>query len=130
MNEELKKELERLNSGIEMLGKAQAVKTAKRAPLPEDPGDGIESKGLTAKKLDEDFVDPLRKSFERLAKAAPSQFGHLGARTVLDDPYTMIRSKNADGSYVMKTEELNQLIKCVLAVNSENPVANGATRIK
>ncbi len=69
MDEGLKKELERLNSGIEMLGKAAAVKTVQTTPLPDDPGAEIESKGLTAKKIDEDFVDPLRHSFERLAKA-------------------------------------------------------------
>ncbi|MBK7706878.1 MAG: hypothetical protein IPJ30_14210 [Acidobacteria bacterium] len=32
MNEELKKELERLNSGIEMLSKAQAVKDREESP--------------------------------------------------------------------------------------------------
>lgn len=130
MNEDLKKELERLNSGIEVLGKAAQVKAVQGAPLPGTGDDGLESKGLTAKKIDEDFVDPLRQSFERLAKAAPSQFGHLGSRTVLDDPYRVIRAKNADGSYVMKTEELNQLIKGVLAMNADDPIAHGATPVE
>ena len=68
---------------VEVLGKAAQVKAVQGAPLPGTGDDGLESKGLTAKKIDEDFVDPLRQSFERLAKAAPSQFGHLGSRTAV-----------------------------------------------
>ena len=42
MNEDLKKELERLNSGIEVLGKVAQVKAAQSAPLPGTGDDGRE----------------------------------------------------------------------------------------
>lgn len=119
---------------LELDQKARGVKAAS-ALLPDNGQEGedgegpIVEKGFRAQEADAAYVDPVRKSFERLAKAMPSTFGHLGVKAALDNPYAVLRAKNADGSYVMKNHELSALITATLGVNSEDPIAAGALTI-
>lgn len=107
---------------------AENVKSAANTPAPA-AGTEVESKGLTSKDFDEKYEDPMRKNFERLAKASPTNFGHVGAKSVLDDPYAFLRAKNADGSYKVKSADLDLMIKGMLAINAEDPTAHGAVRL-
>ncbi len=129
MDNELKELLGDLNTNIKQMNKGEGVKTAATTPVQEPD---IDSKGLTSKVMDEEYVDPLRKNFERLAKTAPATFGHLGAKSVLDDPYQLIRAKNADGSHVIKDAELDSIIKGLLVINGsgQDAIDNGATALE
>lgn len=113
------------NAILKQMVKGDDIKAAAAAAGAEGEPIVVE-KGITGKQLDEEHIDPMRHGFERLAKALPSRFGHLGQKSVLDNPYNVLRAKNADGSYVMKTSELNQIITALLGVNSDDPIAAGA----
>ncbi len=134
MDKELKDILDGLNNSAQQLAKSAGVKTAANtnppAATPKTAEElEIESKKLTSKTMDAVFEDPLRKNFERLAKASPSQFGYLGAMKTLEDPYAFIRAQKADGSYRIKNADLDLIIKGILAINAEDPEAHGATKL-
>lgn len=148
MNEELKQLLAELNKALAQTTKAAAVQTAANTPAPaagDNPAAGgdpksaalnpeeneIESKGLRGPQIDEKFVDPLRKNFEQLAKASPVHFGQLGAMRVLEDPYSYLREKNADGTYKIPTHQLDLMMRGMAAVNDtrEKALAAGATEM-
>lgn len=126
MDKELKDMLDGLNKSVARSADGDSVKTAATTPA-VDPA-SVE-KGFTAKDLDEEFVDPLRKTFERLAKSAPSHFGALGATKTLDDPYGFLRQKNADGTYMISNSQLEAILVGAAMVNGdtiEQKRANGA----
>lgn len=93
------------------------------------PAQEIQSKGLRGGDIDEAFVDPMRKNFEILAKASPSHFGSLGSTKVLDDPYSYLREKNAEGMYKVPNATLDMMIRGLMAINDtrEKALENGAT---
>lgn len=115
-----------LSKNVGRLADSNAVKSAARV-LPNGGEQPIEvEKGLTSGEQDEKFTDPLRKSFEKVAKMIPGQFAVLGTTKALDDPYGFIREKNADGSYRVNNGQLEQILTAVKAVNDEDPIAAGA----
>ncbi len=125
-----------LTKGVNRLADGQAVKTA-AATSPALGPDGqplVIEKGITDRDQQEAFVDPLRKTFEGMAKMAPGEFAALGATKTLDNPYGYLRAKNADGSYVISTAQLEQIILGAKAFNDGDgshaaKVANGAMTI-
>lgn len=137
MDKELKDILESLNGNVQQLNKSAGVKVAASTAVPPATGgdnpeaggaEEIESKGIRSKDLDEKFVDPLRKNLEALAKASPSNFGILGSTKVLDDPYSFLREKNADGTHKISLATLDMMARGIAAINStrEKAVAAGA----
>lgn len=125
MSLEIKELLERLNGNVEQINKGQAVEKAITAANNSELPDNT----IEAKTLDEKYVSPLRKGFETLAKASPSNFGSLGTTQVLDDPYSYLRAKNTDGTYKVPTAQLDLLIRGLATVNDsrEAAVAAGAS---
>jgi len=130
MDQETRQILDQLNKNIGRIADAGAVATAANTPVPGMEG-GVESKGITSQEQEESFVDPLRKTFERIAKASP-RFAELGAMKALDNPYGFLRAKNADGSYKVSNNDLEAIIVAAKTVNDGNgsykeKIANGAT---
>lgn len=137
MNKELQESLDRLNATLQRGQEAAAVKSAAAT----DPGKGPDGqplqveKGITDRDQQEAFVDPLRKTFEGLAKMAPGDFAALGATKTLDNPYGYLRAKNADGSYVVTTGQLEQILLGAKAFNDgdgshKEKMANGAMTLQ
>ena len=125
MDLETKQLLEQLTTSVQQLGKSEGVKAAAATATPEiDPE--IESKGITSKTMDETYVDPMRKNFERLAKASPSHFAQLGSMAVLDDPYSFLRAKNADGTHKVTLSQLDLIIRGLATVNDTDQKAKAA----
>ncbi len=131
MDAETKKALEDLAANVGRMADGNNVKAAAMTPVGADGQPIAVEKGLKSADFDGEYIDPVRKSFERLAKMSPSKFGHLGVKSVLDNPYAVLRAKNADGSFVMKQSELNNVITATLAMNTENgdAIAHGAQTI-
>ena len=80
-------------------------------------------------------MDPLRKTFEGMAKRMPGDFSVLGATKTLDNPYGYLRAKNADGSYVVSTAQLEQILLGAKAFNDgegahSEKIAAGAMTMK
>ena len=98
---------------------SNAVKTAAATVKPrsetEDPTP-VEAKGITDQEREEAFVDPLRKTFEGIARKN-TRFAELGATKTLDDPYGYLRAKNADGSYKVSSVDLEQILVIAKSVN-------------
>lgn len=127
MNQELKDLLAKLNGNLEQINKSANVKNA--ADMPAGDPANIETKALNSQDLDEVYVDPLRKNFERLAKAAPSHFGMIGSTKALENPYLMLREKKADGTYVISNADMDLMMRGILALNKEKPEQHGAVRM-
>lgn len=137
MDNETRALLDTLNKNLGRVADGNTVKTAADTNPALDPnGAPLEvEKGLTGADMEEAFIDPLRKSFEGLAKKMPSDFAVLGATKTLDNPYHYLRAKNADGSYVVTTSQLEQILLGVKAFNDgdgeiKTKVANGAMTLK
>lgn len=118
MDKETRELLDSLNKNIGRMADGNAVKTAAAT----DPAAGgadplLLEKGITATEQEEAYVDPLRKSFEKLAKVAPAAFAVLGSTKTLDDPYSFLREKNADGTYKVSNSQLEQILVGVKHVN-------------
>jgi len=137
MDKETRELLDSLNNNIGRMADGNAVKSA--AAIPAAVGlDGqplIVEKGITDRDQQEAFVDPLRKTFEGMAKAMPSDFAALGATKTLDNPYGYLRAKNADGTYVVSNAQLEQILLGAKEFNDgdgthASKVANGAMTMK
>lgn len=118
--------LAQLNGTIQKLAEGNSVSKIAGTQPPaapgvtdpaEDPAQFIQSKGIRGDRIDEAFVDPMRKNFESLAKASPSHFAALGSTKVLDDPYSYVREKDANGTYRVSNAQLDLMIRGLMAVN-------------
>lgn len=135
----LQETLAELNGTIQKLAAGDAVSkianTQPPEPAPgvsdpaEDPAQIIQSKGMRGGEIDAQFVDPMRKNFELLAKSSPSHFGELGSTRVLDSPYSYLREKNADGTYKVPNHQLDLMIRGLGSLNDtrEKALAGGAS---
>lgn len=109
--------LEELNGNVKQLARVNDVAAAAGTPVGGEGAPPVVEKGLTGAEQEEAYTDPLRKSFEALAKRVPREFAVLGTTKCLDDPYGYLRQKNADGTYVITNSQLEQIIVGVKMVN-------------
>lgn len=80
----------------------------------DNPGPEVETKTISPEERKSNYVDPLRKSFEKLASAS-SAYRRLGTTKALDDPYGFLHQKDQTGKhYLISDGQLDAMAMSLL----------------